>query len=98
MPLRQVVLRIDERDASGLCVVRCPSCSARITQHACDAMMTALVAVGIEISLAVGDVGEPDPGVPLTETEVNEFADRLKIADDVLGLVGRNDPPTTSVH
>lgn len=51
LPVERVLLRIDERDDSGVCVFRCPTCGRRFVKEANDAMMVMLLAVGIEVSM-----------------------------------------------
>ncbi|NLA37762.1 MAG: hypothetical protein GX868_19030, partial [Actinobacteria bacterium] len=92
VPLHNVVLRVDEETATGNCIVRCPLCLARFSQPACDAMMTALVAVGVEISLVVTPGATPIDG-ELTLDEIERFVDALHGEQDLVRLVHSDDPP-----
>lgn len=51
LPIERVLLRIDERNDTGVCVFRCPQCSRRFVKEANEAMMVMLLAVGIEVSM-----------------------------------------------
>lgn len=93
VPLSNVVLRVDEESAMGVCVVRCPLCAARMVRPACDTMMTALVAVGVEISLTVPDHG-PSPAGALTHDEIERFVDSLQRESELVRLVQSEEPPT----
>ena len=97
VPIGQVVLRVDEHEATGSCIIRCPQCTERLSRPACDAMMTALVAVGIEISIAVPDVGRPVSDHVITALELSRFVDGLNNEADLMRLVHIDEPPAASV-
>ena len=95
VPLQNVVLRVDEETATGDCIVRCPICCARFSQPACDAMMTALVAVGVEISLVVTP-SEPTVEGDLCLDEIERFVAALDRESELVRLVHSDEPPPST--
>ncbi|MFN8053582.1 MAG: hypothetical protein U0Q22_19255 [Acidimicrobiales bacterium] len=86
LPIERVLLRICEDDDTGVCVIRCPSCSRRFVKAANEAMMVMLLAVGIEVSVwsaAVSGSVADDLGA-ITPAELAEFGRRLGLEADLL--------------
>lgn len=88
VPLGEVVLRVNDDDGSGACVLRCADCGARFSKVADDSMMILLVAAGIEVQtwVAPAEIHErPSHLAPITHSELVAFAAML---DDPASLSG----------
>lgn len=88
VPLDEVVLRVNDDDGSGACVVCCVGCGARFSKTADDSMMILLVAAGIEVQTWAkpAEVDErPTHLAPITHAELVAFAAML---DDPAALNG----------
>lgn len=80
LPLDEVVLRVNDDDGTGACVVRCPACGARLSKEADDPMMILLVAAGVEVETWTrpAEVDERPEGLePLTHADLVAFGAAL---------------------
>lgn len=79
VPLERVLLRFCEPDGAAVCVLRCPACGGRFVKAANDAMTSAMVALGVEVSTIGTDVsaGRPMGLGRITDAELAAFCERL---------------------
>ena len=89
--VQRAVLRLTDGSEGGICIVRCPSCGARLEKRANASMVMAMIAVGVAVTqMPASDAGaDPLPLAAIDEAELAEFRQVLGHEVDVLRWLQR---------
>jgi hypothetical protein len=90
IPLDSVTLRVCEDDDSTRCAIRCTHCGSHFDKPVDDGMSVLLVTFGVHVENWSRPVDVVDGRVvqgPISDEELDAFADALAAVDDVVGAI-----------